>query len=73
MPQDRRPFFYEALPYEPFAQQDQCVIQPPQEEVPCRAVPEAGKRPYDQEVENLALFAAAVASERDIDIVAEPC
>ena len=37
-----------------------------------RAVPEAGRKPDDEEVEDHALAAAAAAAERDIQILAEP-
>lgn len=35
-------------------------------------MPEAGQRPDDQDVQNLARMPFAVAAQRDVDIIAEP-
>ena len=53
--------------------QEQGKIQTPCNKVPACAVPEACETPYYQGVEDPSGCAYAVAAERDIQIVSEPC
>lgn len=55
-----------------FDEQQHEVPKPPEEERPVRAVPDARERPNDEEVPDPARARHAVASERDVDVVAEP-
>ena len=64
--------------FEPFEQehllnhQKHRIIQSPEQEGPVRAVPDAGERPDNEDVQQLPRTSAAVAAEGDVDIVAEP-
>ena len=68
----RGELFEKAREDEFFENQDQPVIEPPEQEVIGSAVPETGQPPDDQQIEDLTLRAAPVAAERDIDVFAEP-
>ena len=52
--------------------QQQEEVQTPQQIVPARAVPEAGQQPGDEQVAQHPPLAASVATQRDIDVLAEP-
>ena len=49
-----------------FDKQDRKIVQAPHNEVPARAVPEAGKRPDYQQVKRLTGKTAAVAAKGDV-------
>src|ERR1700734_1659430 len=53
--------------------EEQSVVGAPQHEVPARAVPEPGQQETDPEIEIGARIALAVAPERFVEIVADPC
>ncbi len=55
-----------------FKKQKQPVRQTPDREHPSRAVPEARQRPDDEDIQNPARRADAVAAQRNVDILAEP-
>lgn len=59
-------------PQKLFAQEQDCVVQTPENEVPLRAVPEAGERPDDENVQYPARGLDPIPAERDIYVVAEP-
>ncbi len=63
------PFFQ----HEFFEYQQQTEIQSPEDEVEVGAVPEAGQKPDDQQVEDLSRHAHAVAAQWDIHVFSEPC
>src|SRR6185369_8185939 len=51
--------------------QKRAVEQSPQDEGPARAVPEAAQKERKQNIRQLTRRAAAIASERNVDIVAQ--
>ena len=55
-----------------FQSQQHKIVQAPADEVPVRAVPDAGEQFDDEQVEDLSLEALAVAAEGDIHILPEP-
>ena len=55
-----------------FDQQQHTVVQAPEQEVPVRAVPQAGQAPDDENVAHPLPPGNAVAAERDVHIVAKP-
>ena len=55
-----------------FQSQKHEIVQAPADEVPVRAVPDAGEQFDDEQVEDLPLEALAVAAEGDIHILPEP-
>ena len=69
---EHRPAVKILLEPELFHDQHREQPQTPEQEVQVRAVPEAGRKPDDEEVEDHALAAAVAAAERDIQILAEP-
>ena len=56
-----------------FQQQQYRVVHTPQHEVPAGAVPQAGEKPDDGDVQHLTAQPLAVAAQRNIDILPEPC
>ena len=48
------------------------IVQAPADKVPVGAVPDAGQRPDHQHVEQLPGQPAAVAAQRDVDVIPEP-
>ena len=55
-----------------FDQQAKGIQKTPQNEVPRRAMPEAGEHPHYQGVKQPSCFADPVAAQRNIHIVTEP-
>ena len=47
-------------------------VESPDDKVPCGAVPKSRQRPDDEQIEIGACRAAAIAPQRDIDVLAEP-
>ena len=56
-----------------FQQQQHGVVHAPQHKVPAGAVPQSGEEPDDGNVQQLAAQPLAVAAQRDIHILPEPC
>ena len=69
---EHRPAVEVFLEPELFDREDSKQAQTPEQEVQVRAVPEPGREPDDQQIEDHAPAAAAAAAEREIQIVAEP-
>ena len=60
-------------PDDPFRQEQDEIEQPPAQESPVGAVPESGKEPDDQQVEDHSRERIhAAAAERDVNIIPEP-
>ena len=67
------PAFLQVLEQEQlFHRQQHKIIQAPADEIPVGAVPDAGQQLDDEQVEDLALEAPAVAAQGDIDVLPEP-
>ena len=47
-------------------------VQSPEDEVPCGAMPEAGQKPYHKDIKKLSAALDTVATQRDVNIIAEP-
>ena len=48
------------------------IVKAPADKVPVRTMPDAGQRPDGQHVQHLAPGTAAVAAQRDINVIPEP-
>ena len=67
----RRNIRKDVLHKEFFDQQKCAIIKPPENEVPRRSVPESGQKPYDEDVPDIGQCAAAIAAQRNVNIVSE--
>ena len=68
VPEHRRHPVEQVPEEEPLERDERAVVEPPEDEVPARAVPEPGQQPHGQQVEILVL---PVAAERDVDVIPE--
>ena len=55
-----------------FKEQQEAVVQAPQQEVPGGPVPETRQRPDNKDVQHMAELSDPIAAERDVNIFAEP-
>src|SRR6185436_19037404 len=72
MAQDARHAIHPRAESRAFQHEEEAVIQSPRDEGPTRAVPQAAEEKHDDEIEVIARLRAAVAAERDVEVVAEP-
>lgn len=56
-----------------FENQEQTIVQAPNDIIPVCAVPEAGEKPNHKEVPIHAEAACAISAERNVDVFPEPC
>ena len=61
----------EILQHKPLQYLEHQVIKAPENKIPAGTMPHAGQEPDHKQVQNLAVYLTAVATQGDINIVAE--